>query len=371
VGKLKPFFGLEEYLGNRNMQFVEFSMTDLFFDADNDTRLLGAGFTAKALDDRFFMQAIVTNSSDGSFTPNVLGDVSPGFIAGWWYDLGGSWNPQKKAYDLFGDCLSDIDWSCKPVARVGGCVDLRWYDRRSLYGDVGPVRINVMPAGPGGTPLINLLNGDGSSAQTTLRGAHAVDEFNAYSYSVFAAAKWHGWSISNEWWIRDLTNFHSAPTGFDQILYTYIDPTTRKSVTALFPNKALVDYGMTLQGGYFVIPKKLELVARWSYINGESGDILGNGTTSAINIPSGTGQPALKGGLERVQINNGAFTNFHEASEYTVGVNYYFKRHFLKWQTDFSIYQGGNPVGLLGQTLGNFLGGIDGYRIETQLQLMF
>jgi hypothetical protein len=372
AGLMKPFFGLEEFLGNRNLQFVELSMTDLFFDAEDEARIMGAGVNVKALDDRFFMQTLVT-SNTGSFLPNTLSDELPNFIMGFWYDLGGSWNAQKKAYDLFGDCLADIDYSCKPVLRVGGCMNLVPMDRRSLYGDGPQSRIFTMPAAPGGTRLINLLNGDGLATATTLKGAHAVDDFDSYSYTVFAAAKWHGFSLSNEWWIRQLDNFHSAPNGGGMILYTYTDPRTNSAVTALFPNKALIDYGMTLQGGYFVVPKKLELVARWSYVSGDSGDVLGNTHVppQAFLIPSGVPAAALKGGLERVQINSGAFTNFHQANEYTVGVNYYFKRQFLKWQTDFSIYTGGNPVGTLGQSLGTFLGGTDGYGIRTQLQLMF
>src|SRR5262249_31570287 len=181
-----------------------------------------------------------------------------------------------------------------------------------------------------------------STAATALRGAHAVDEFDQYTINAFVAAKWRGLSLSNEWWVRNLNNFRSAPNGNNLILYTYTDPSTRNPITALFPNKALVDYGMQLQGGYFLIPKKLELGARCAWVSGDSGDVLGSVKSFAFHIPSGTTAPALKGGLERVQVNPGAFSHFHEANEYTVGVNYYFKRHWLKWQTDFGVYTGGN-----------------------------
>ena len=40
-----------------------------------------------------------------------------------------------------------------------------------------------------------------------------------------------------------------------------------------------------------------------------------------------------------------AFTHNHEANEYAIGLNYYFKRQLLKWQTDVSWYTGGNPAG--------------------------
>jgi hypothetical protein len=373
VGKLKPFYGLEEFLGNRNGQFVEFSMTDLMFDADDDTRMMAAGVQVKAAEDRFFLQAILTNGDDGAFLPNTQADELPGFIAGVWYDLGGTWNEQRHAWDLFGDCLADLDWTCHPVARLGGCVNLVPMDRRSLYGDGEQSRYFVMPAGPGGTRLINLLNGDGSTAATAFRGAHAVDAFDAYSWTAFAAGKWHGFSLSNEWWFRDLTGFKAAPNGGDVITYTYTDP-KRGTVTALFPDKALFDYGMTLQGGYFLIPKKLEVVARWSWISGESGDILGDihQTPTVFNIPSGV--PGAKGAaaVTRVQVNPGAFSNYHEADEYTLGINYYFKRQLLKWQTDFSVYQGGNPVGSgAASSVGTFVPGLDGYGVRTQLQLAF
>ncbi len=372
AGKMKPFFGLEEYLRNSNLQFVELSMAELYFSADDETRIMAAGMQVKAFEDRFFTQMILTNGSDGSFLPATQADELPGFILGFWYDLGGTWNPQKKSWDLFGDCLSDIDYSCHPVARLGGCLNLAPMDRRSLYGDGEQSRWFVMPAGPGGTRLINLLNGDGSSTATLLRGAHAVDAFDAEEYSAFAALKYRGFSLSDEFYVRNLNDFKAPPNGFDQIWYTYVDPRTKTTVTALFPNKTLVDYGNQVEGGYFVLPRKLELVARWSWISGDSGDVLGNThqTPTVFSAPSGV-PSKIPAGLTRVQVNPGAFSNYHEASEYTFGVNYFFRRHFLKWQTDFSLYQGGNPVGASGQSLGTFIGGLDGYGVRSQVQLLF
>jgi hypothetical protein len=373
AGKMSPFFGLEQYLSTTDEQFVEYSMANWFFNADDNNKLMAAGTQIKAFDDRFYMQAILTNGNEAQF-PNTQMDELPGFVLGFWYDLGGSWDNEHKRWELFGDSLSDIDYSCKPVVRLGGCVNLVPMDRRSLYGDAEQSRVYVMPGGgPGGTRLINLLNGDGSSAQTSLKGAHAVDDFDSYSYNAFLAGKWHGFSLSTEWWLRDLNNFRSAPTGFNQIIYTYTDPRNPKAtINALFPNKALLDYGLQLQGGYFLIPKKLELVARWSWIRGDSGDIIGDlvGPTESFRIPSGTGAAPSKGGLTRVQINPGAFTHFHEASEYTVGVNYFFKRELLKWQTDFGVYQGGNPAGG-GASAAGFIPGLDGWLLRTEIQLAF
>jgi hypothetical protein len=356
-GKLKPFFGLDEFLGNSNQQFVEFSMADIFFDADDDTRLMGAGTQVKAFEDRFFMQALVTNGSEGSFQPNTQMDKYPGFITGFWYDFGGSWNSERRNWDLFGDCISDIDYSCSPVVRAGGCVNLVPMDRRSLYGDAEQSRFFTMPGGIGGTRLINLLNGDlGSPA-----GSHDVDKFDAYTYNAFLAGKYHGFSICNEWWFRNLNDFRTAPNGMGNIIYQDTLGPGGASANALFPHHGLLDYGTTLQAGYFIIPKRLEVAARWSWIRGQSGDINGNFRFVTVTVPGVAG---------RVQVVDGAFRNFHEADEYTLGVNYYWKRQLLKWQTDVGIVDGGNPAGS-GTAIAGWIAGADGYFIRTQLQLAF
>src|SRR5262249_15241454 len=168
--------------------------------------------------------------------------------------------------------------------------------------------------------------------------------------NAFLAGKYRGFSFCNEWWIRDLNNFRTTPNGKGNIIYT------SNFGNSLFPGGALVDYGFTLQAGYFLIPKKLEVAARWSWINGESGDINGLGTFKTIAVPGVTGP---------VRVVNGAFRQYHEANEYTVGVNYYFKRQALKWQTDFGIYEGGNPNATNAAVAG-WIAGSDGYLLRTQ-----
>jgi hypothetical protein len=357
VGKLKPFFGLDEYLRNSNMQFCDFSMADLFFSADDDTRLMAAGIEVKAFDDRFFLQSIITNGSEGTLQPNTQMDDYPGFISGFWYDFGGTWNEEKKAWELYGNCISDIDYSCHPVVRVGGCTNIVPLDRRSIYGDAEASRFFTMPAGPGGTRLINLLNGDAA----TPNGAHDVDKFDAYFFDAFVAGKYRGLSIYNEWWLRDLNNFQTTPNGMGNIIYQDTLGPGGASRNALFPTHSLLDYGMALSAGYFIIPRKLEIAARWSMLRGQSGDINGNGTFRSVTLPGVVGP---------VQVVNGAFRQFHEADEYTVGVNYFFKRHFLKWQTDVGYYRGGNPSAG-GTPIAGWIPGSDGYLVRTQLQLMF
>jgi hypothetical protein len=351
-GKLKPFFCLDEFVGGsaRN-QFIDYSMADWMFNADDDNLLMGAGYQIKAMDDRFFMQGLITNGSESQF-PNTQMDEYPGLNIGWWYDFGGNWNDAKKKWDLYGDTGADLDYSCNPVVRVGSAINFVPMDRRSLYGDLEQSRFFVTNPGPGGTRLINVFNGDTSSPA----GSHAVDYFDAYTFDVFASGKWRGFSLTNEWWCRDLNDFHTTPSGRNFIVYQ-----DTGGHNSLFERHALLDYGMQLEGGYFIIPKKLEVVARWSWISGDSGDVNGNGTFHTVTVPGITGP---------VRVINGAFHNNHEADEYAIGVNYYFKGHFLKWQTDLGWYRGSNPAGG-GASPDGFITGQDGWMLRTQLQLAF
>ncbi len=353
AGKQKPFFALEEILGSANQQFVEYSMADYFFDADDDNFLTAAGVELRAFEDRLYVKALVTNGNESQFPISQMDDL-PGLNVGFWYDFGGSWDCDRQQWQLFGDCLADIDYSCNPVVRVGGAINDVWMGRRSIYGDVEQSRVFVMPAGPRGTRIFNELNGDG----TTPAGARSLDKFDSYTSEVFVAAKYRGFSLSNEWWVRDLNNFH-APVGLNQIIYP-IPQANGTSVNALFTRGSLTDYGMQLQGGYFIIPKHLELVARWSWIRGESGDLNGNGSFQNVNVA----------GVGSVRIMNGAFQHHHEADEFAVGVNYYFKRQLLKWQTDIGVYQGGNPVGG-GASAAGFITGVDGWMLRSQIQVAF
>lgn len=406
IGKFKPLFGLEEYLGSGNEQFVEFSMANWFFDAEDDNLITAAGTQVKAFDDRFYLQAIVTNGNETQL-PNLVMDRLPGFNVGFWWDFGGTWNPDRKRWDLFGDCLSDIDWSCNPVVRLGGSVNLVPMDRRSLYTQAELDRVRVVPGQPnGGGNLDGVLNGAGINLVSS-KGANinslgasdfAADAFDSYSYNVFAAGKWHGFSLYNEWWLRNLDNFRGEKnyaTGANRpILYNSTNFSTAGTVVSLFPaGVGILDFGTTVQGGYFVVPKKLELVARYSWVRGESGNINGDGNIgtivkgkvtpgsqfslltpaqqTALGIP--LVQPGATAGTTTpltVRVVNHAFRHYQEADEVAVGVNYFFKRQLVKWQTDLSFYNGGNPAAN-GQSPAGFIPGVDGWMVRSQIQFAF
>jgi hypothetical protein len=351
VGKQQPFFGLTEILGSANAQFVDFSMADWFFDADDNNMLMAATAQLRAFDDRLFAQAQITNGNESQF-PNNLMDRLPGFIFGGWYDIGGSWNEQAKRWELWGNSISDIEYSVCPVVRIGGAADLVPMDRRSIYGDVEQSRVFVTPGGPGGTRLINLLNGD----SLTPNGSHAVDRFNYYSFDGFAALHYRGLSLYNESWCRILSDFQTTRPGGNAIIYQ-----DRSGANALFPGGPLIDVGTVVQMGYFLIPRKLEVAGRWDMITGDSGAINGNGHFSTTRI-AGASTP--------VRIIDQAFRRFQNAQEWAFVVNYFFYGQLLKWSTDVNWYQGGNPAAG-GASPAGYIPGVDGWMVRTQLQMAF
>jgi hypothetical protein len=74
--------------------------------------------------------------------------------------------------------------------------------------------------------------------------------------------------------------------------------------------------------GYFVISKKFEVVARYAYVERL------NDNNVADSLASGLGLVSFNGGT-----NNAIEDNLQE---YTVGLNYYFHGHNLKFFVDYS-----------------------------------
>jgi hypothetical protein len=366
AGKFKPYFSFEEVIGSANEQFVEYAMSEWYFDTDGDNLQTQAGIEAKALEDRLFVHATLNNAYENQ-TPNNVGQRLPAANVGFWYDFGGNWNDQRKKWDLYGDSISDIDYSCKPVLRVGSMCYLVPGDRRSQYTSSTAGFIRVATAAPGGTSMLSLFN---NSLATGAAGPNALDAFDTWNYEAFWALHYRGFSLLNDWWVRDINNFRGVknPGGSDaSILYAAPALPGVAAGTALLPNHAFIDYGMSLQAGYFIVPKKWEVAARWSMINGTSGDIYGNGTFTTVTAAQAARLPGVPVGT---RIYNSAFNQYHESDELAIGLNYYWKRQLLKWQTDLSYYTGGNPAAS-GASPAGYISGVNGYMIRTQIQLAF
>lgn len=408
VGKMQPFFCLEEILGSGTQQFVSYSMANFYFDADDQNQLTGAAFQYRGIQDRLFMQGMLTNGHEAQ-TPNLQMDNYFGYMLGFWYDFGGYYNPATHNLELFGNGIPDIEYSCAPVLRVGGATNLIPGGRRSVYGNAEINRIRIAPGGPGGTSVIGAVGGSGAATVASIAaGSPGVDPFaldavDSYYYDVFAAFKYRGLSIYNEWWMRNLENFRGmrslAPgsfipvgspagtvggptsnnTGFENpILYNAPIPNLNGVPTnnaALFPHRIITDFGTAVQAGYFLIPYKLEVAGRVSTIWGQSGDFYGDHTFKTVKVvetPAATagGFTAGKATLLPVRLYNNAFTHFRAVNEYACGLNWYLRGNTVKFQTDCSWYQGGNPA-VGGQSLSGWIPGVDGWMLRSQVQFQF
>ena len=117
------------------------------------------------------------------------------------------------------------------------------------------------------------VHADGASEFDRFRAVDSGDTIssilppgaNAYSNTMFAIDgnyKCNGWSMLGEYYFRTIGDVSGA------------------SVTALF------DHGFLLQSGCFLIPEKLEIIARYSRISGDSGT-LGATVESADEVAGG------------------------------------------------------------------------------------
>jgi phosphate-selective porin OprO/OprP len=81
-------------------------------------------------------------------------------------------------------------------------------------------------------------------------------------------------------------------------------------------------FGYRFDAGYFIIPKKLEVVARYAYVERMEDNNVAKSNASGLGLVS------VNGGT-----NNAIEKNLQE---YTVGLNYYFYGHNLKLFVDYS-----------------------------------
>src|SRR5690606_12661831 len=103
----------------------------------------------------------------------------------------------------------------------------------------------------GEADFIRMTDGTQLTQIGALAPGVTVDHFDIYFYSVDAAWKWNGWSANGEVflrWIEDIRGDGGLP------------------VDRLFQR------GFYVEGGRFLIPKKLDVNVQYSRVNGMFGD---------------------------------------------------------------------------------------------------
>ncbi len=126
--------------------------------------------------------------------------------------------------------LADFDYHQCLAARVGAAYASSSIDRS------GRTEFNTIRVVDSGETLASLL-------------PNAVQEYSVSIYAIDASLKYRGWSFTTEYYFRQISGFQGD----------------------FIPN--LFDHGHWMQLAKFVVPKKLQLLTRWSRVVGESGTL--------------------------------------------------------------------------------------------------
>ncbi|XZE18211.1 porin [Pirellulaceae bacterium SH449] len=224
-GNWKVPFSRSREESARRFQFTERSVANLFFDIG---RSVGVS---------------VLGESDSTGIPirfetammNGLNTGRDSTLSGEDLDANLAWSGRCSA-DVLGDFGSDgepdLDWRSSPVWRLGAGLALTSVDRT---GQAEFLRQRVVSSGD---RISNLL-------------PESVSQYDIRLFTLDSHWKYRGWSVILEHHWRTLSSFRGGNI------------------------PSLIDRGIVVQTGYFIVPEKFELLARWSAISGDSGTLGG------------------------------------------------------------------------------------------------
>ena len=284
AGKWKVPFSRSREESGRRLEFAERSTSNLFFDLN---RSIGVGLFGEldAWSTPLRWEAAIFNGfQSGSDT-----DIRDSGL-----DQNFAWSGRMYAdfFSEFGsDGEPDLSWHAAPALRLGCGLAGTQVDAR------GETEFNRPRVVDSGATLASLLP-PGTTA------------FDIGMYTVDAHWKYHGLSVIAEYYWRCLSSFQGASV------------------------PGLSDCGFNLQLGQFVVPRKLELLARWARIVGDSGTL---------------------GGVDE------------STDEVGVGAAWYINGHNAKFVMDVSRVNG---MPLNSPRL-DMLPGSEGWLLRTQLQFGF
>ncbi len=284
LGQYKIPFTLSRFLSAQEMQFTDRSVSSMFFDANRSLAFGAYGERQHSASLWTWETAVFNGLVTGGAETGAAGGLDNNFavsgrLASYW---GGDWGSDDQC---------DYDFHESPVYRLGGAFAASSIDR------IGQTEFGAIRVVDDGQRLANLL-----PAQ--------VSGYRVNKYAVDASAKYRGWSVTSEYYFRNIGGFQGD------------------TLPGLF------DHGFSVDVGYFVIPQKMELLARWSRVVGNSGT-LGVGDRSA--------------------------------DERSLGGVWYFRRHAAKLTVD-ATYLDGAPIDAFSLDI---FPGQAGWLMRTQLQFSF
>jgi len=283
-GKWKVPFSRSREESGRRLQFTDRATANVLFDLN---RSIGVGLYGR-LEPLFvpinFETAVFNGFKMGGTSTSRGTDMDRNF--GWslrtFADLGSEFGSDGEA---------DLSWHENPALRLGAAVAFTRVDIE------GPNEFSRQRVVDSGETLASRLPVD-------------VTAYNVSLFTVDSHYKYRGLSFISEYFWRNISGYSGASV----------------------PN--LTDHGFVLQSGYFICPERLELLARWSRIVGNSGTL----------------------GLSD-----------ESSDEIAGGLVWYFKGHNAKLTTDLT-HINGVPVS---SNRLEMRPGDTGWLLRTQLQLAF
>lgn len=223
AGKYKMPFSLARQISGREFEFTDRSVASMYFDVN---RSLAWGLFGQ--EDVFgkpvhwefaLFNGLVTGGAETG-SSGALDDNFATSVRVYGYPIG-DWGASQ---------LADLEEHESLAARVGGGF------ASSKINDSGFTEFDSSRVVDSGQTLASLL-------------PLAVDQYTVSLWAVDASFKLRGWSLTYEYYFRNISQFQGA------------------AIPDLF------DHGFWLQAGKFVCPERLELVARWSRVQGTSGTL--------------------------------------------------------------------------------------------------
>lgn len=134
-----------------------------------------------------------------------------------------------------------VDYECSPTPRIQ-------FGHSMIY---APSSGEVAGVPVGEADFVRLTDGTRLTQTGALAPGVTVNHFDVYFYSVDAAWKWNGWSASSEVFLRWIEGIRGD---------------------GIVPHDSLFQRGFYVEGGRFLIPKKLDVNVQYSWVDGLFGD---------------------------------------------------------------------------------------------------
>jgi hypothetical protein len=233
TGKYKVPFTMARWLSGRDFEFTDRSVASTFFDVNRSFALGLYGETKRLRMPITWDFAIFNGLVTGGAETGSSGTLDDNF----------AYSGRVFAFPIgdWGDAnLQDFEMHDRLAVRLGLGFAGSTIER------FGTTEFNRLRVVDSGATLASILPA-------------TVSGYDVSLFAIDASLKYRGWSSTLEYYFRNVSDFRGS------------------AIPELF------DQGFWFQIGKFIVPRKLELVARWSRVDGDSGT-LGNGEQSAEEV---------------------------------------------------------------------------------------